>query len=272
VVSAGSARSLLLTVLGEFVWPDPRPVWTSTLLYVLTGLGVEEQTARQAIARGAAAGWIEGERHGREVRWTLTDTGSRFIEEGAKRVYSLGADPIPWDGTWLVLMITIPNSQRLVRKKLYSLLGWAGFGNPTPGLWLTPHREREVEAKRVIDELGLSESTLSFAGSSVAVGLSDQEIVRRAWNLDAVTAQYEAALKEFTGLRPKAGDGVLFSHVRLVNEWQRFPFMDPQLPEALLPQWIGRRAAQLFERRRAGWHDQSHERWRQMVEADDQAA
>ncbi|MDN5856618.1 MAG: PaaX family transcriptional regulator, partial [Actinomycetia bacterium] len=57
VVSAGSARSLLLTVLGELVLPAGEPVWTSSLLYVLKGVGVEEQTARQAIARGAAAGW-----------------------------------------------------------------------------------------------------------------------------------------------------------------------------------------------------------------------
>ena len=53
-LSAGSARSVLVTELGELGWPENRPVWTSALLYVLRGLGIEEQTARQAIARGAA--------------------------------------------------------------------------------------------------------------------------------------------------------------------------------------------------------------------------
>jgi phenylacetic acid degradation operon negative regulatory protein len=38
-VSAGSARSQLLTVLGELVMPNGNSVWTSSLLYVLTGLG-----------------------------------------------------------------------------------------------------------------------------------------------------------------------------------------------------------------------------------------
>jgi phenylacetic acid degradation operon negative regulatory protein len=65
-LAPGSARSLLLTVLGELVWPTGKPVWTWALLYVLKGLGVEEQTARQAIARAALSGWIEAERHGRE--------------------------------------------------------------------------------------------------------------------------------------------------------------------------------------------------------------
>src|SRR3954466_8769487 len=90
-LSLGSARSVLLTVLGELVWPEERPVWTAALLYVLKGLGVEEQTARQAIARGAAAGWITEGRHGREVRWSLTQHGNQLISEGAAHVNSMSA-------------------------------------------------------------------------------------------------------------------------------------------------------------------------------------
>src|SRR5215216_4746113 len=100
VVSAGSARSLLLTVLGDLVLPYDRPVWTSSLLYVLTGIGIEEQTARQAIARGAAAGWISSSKQGREVRWELTPAGRRLIEEGSERVHSMSTAPPEWDGNW----------------------------------------------------------------------------------------------------------------------------------------------------------------------------
>ena len=95
LVSAGSARSQLLTVLGELVMPNGNSVWTSSLLYVLTGLGIEEQTARQAIARGAAAGWITPHRHGREVQWELTPAGRRLIDQGAERVYSMSGESSP---------------------------------------------------------------------------------------------------------------------------------------------------------------------------------
>ena len=44
-----TARSLLLTVFGEYVLPQGRPVWTSTLLQVLAGLDIEEKSARQAL-------------------------------------------------------------------------------------------------------------------------------------------------------------------------------------------------------------------------------
>lgn len=264
-LSAGSARSLLLTVLGELVLPEDRPVWTSSLLYVLAGVGVETQTARQAIARGAAAGWIEAQRRGREVRWQITPTGRRLIERGAERVFSIGSDVPAWDGQWLIVVITIPQRKSAVRKRLYGALSWAGFGNPTPGVWLTPYSDRAAEIRGTVRDLGLRESTLSFVGRSVDVGLSDAEIVQRAWDLDGLADMYDELLKRYSELRPEPGDPVLFTHVEMVSHWQRFPFVDPQLPEELLPDWIGRRAAALFEKLRAEWHDEAHARWREVV-------
>jgi phenylacetic acid degradation operon negative regulatory protein len=82
IVASGSARSLLLTILGELVYPRDHLVWTSSLLYVMTGLGVEAPATRQTIARAAAAGWLIGERHGREVCWRLSSDVKRLIEGG----------------------------------------------------------------------------------------------------------------------------------------------------------------------------------------------
>jgi PaaX-like protein C-terminal domain len=70
--------------------------------------------------------------------------------------------------------------------------------------------------------------------------------VARACDLDGVQAQYEQLIIRYSGRRPPPGDPLLLTHIQLVNEWQRFPFLDPQLPEALLPNWIGHRAAVVF--------------------------
>src|SRR5262245_6364456 len=80
-VGAASARSLLLTVLGEFSLPSARPVWTSALVGVMAGPGVEEKAARQALAGTAADGWIEPLRDGRRVRWDLTAPGRRLLTD-----------------------------------------------------------------------------------------------------------------------------------------------------------------------------------------------
>ncbi len=63
-LGAASARSLLLTVLGEFVLPDGRPVWTAALIDLLGALDVAEKAARQAIMRTSDSGWIEASRVG----------------------------------------------------------------------------------------------------------------------------------------------------------------------------------------------------------------
>jgi phenylacetic acid degradation operon negative regulatory protein len=262
----GGARSLLLTVLGEFVLSTGEPVWTGALLYALKGLGLEEQTARQAIARAADAGWIESEKHGRLVRWSLTPAGIEIIQDVTRRARSLSTPPPYWDGDCLILIVTVPQSQKAVRKRLYSALSWAGFGNPAPGLWASPHVDRAHEMKRVIEELELQDSTIAFIGTTVSIGLSDHEIVKRAWDLDHIAARYDQIIDTFQDLDPEPGDDVLFTYISLVNEWREFPFMDPQLPEDLLPNWVGRRAIDMSMRLYDKWRPAAKERWREVVE------
>lgn len=263
---AGSARSVLLTVMGELVGRDGDPVWTAALLHVLTGLGLEEQTARQAIARGAAAGWITGEKRGREVRWQLTEAGADLIEDTRNRAESLTSLVDVWDGNCLILIVSVPQQQKAVRKRLYSSLKWAGFGNPMPGCWASPHVERAAEVQRVIRDLGLEDSTIGFVGRTWNIGLTDHEIVRRAWDLDEVADRYEKLLSTFEDLEPAPGDDLLLTYLTLLHEWQEFPYMDPQLPHDLLPDWIGERANEVFLELRKKWLTGAHERWREVVE------
>jgi phenylacetic acid degradation operon negative regulatory protein len=260
-VSTTSARSLLLTVLGEFILPTGRPAWTATLLHVLAGLGVEEKSARQAIARTAADGWIASQRTGRQVRWALTEPGRRLLTEGAQRIYSLGTERPAWDGRWLIVLASVPETRRQLRHRLNTRLAWAGFGNPAAGMWVSPHPEREPEVKQIIEDLGLDPAAFSFTGPFAGIG-SERDLVRRAWDLDQVAAQYQAFLDEFAGMRPPAGDPTLLAQLRLVHRWRRFPFIDPQLPDELLPaRWIGRRARTAFDRQHTAWQAAAATRW-----------
>ena len=262
---AGSARSLLLTVFGEYVLPRGRPVWTSTLLHVLEGLGVEEKSARQALSRMAADGWIAAERDGRRVRWALTQDGLRLLGEGAERIYSFGRERDSWDGRWLVLLVSVPESQRDLRHRLRNGLTWAGLGSAAPGVWVSPHASREAEAKQVIEGLGLEAAALSFCGPFAGVG-SERAMVEQAWHLGDLAAAYEEFLGQFAGLRPEPGEQVLFAQIRLVHEWRRFPFLDPQLPGELLPaKWSGSRATQLFSDNHAAWKTLAQCGWQELL-------
>lgn len=264
-VGGGSARSLLTTILGEFVLPSSTPVWTATLVDVLGLFGVEEKAARQALARTAAEGWLSSDRVGRRVRWSLTRPGRRLLAEGAERIYGFGSGDRRWDGRWLVLLVSVPETMRDLRHKLRTRLSWAGFGSPTAGVWVTPHPGAEADAKLILDELDLSGQAMSFLANYGALG-RERDMVASAWNLTEVAERYAAFVAEFAALTPDSPDAVLRAQTLLVHEWRRFPFLDPQLPTELLPpKWSGTTATALFNEKHHHWRTPAQERWAQLA-------
>ena len=261
---SASAPSLLLTVLGEFVLPSGAPTWTGTLVAALAEVGVEEKAARQALARTAAEHLLTAEREGRRVRWHLTPAGDRLLAEGSERIYGFGRAVPEWDGRWLVVAVSVPESQRQLRHRLRTRLTWAGLGSPLPGLWVTPDTGKEKEVVAVVEELGVD--AYSFTGPYGLVG-EQQRVVADAWRLDEVEERYRAFLAEF---REEAVDGpaeqlraqVFRAQVQLVHQWRRFPFLDPGLPARLLPPtWPGPAAAELFHARHDAWHTAAQAHW-----------
>jgi phenylacetic acid degradation operon negative regulatory protein len=97
------------------------------------------------------------------------------------------------------------------------------------------------------------------------VGLTAPEIIARAWSLDEVAARYATLLDTYEGMEPEPGDELLFSYLALVDEWHKFPAMDPQLPRDVLPDWIGHRAADTFVTLRAEWKPAMRERWAEVI-------
>jgi phenylacetic acid degradation operon negative regulatory protein len=267
---AASARALLLTVLGEFAFPYNEAVWTTALIRVLGGLGVEMYAARQAIARSADAGWIESERSGRTVRWRMTAKGREVVEDGLARSATFLERQRAWDGNWLVLIVSVPQRERTMRKRLYGGLTWLRMGNPTPGVWLTPHVGAVDELRSLIDRFGLAESALAFVGRAQNVGMNDAQIVRKAWNLSELADQYRALLARYATYHPATSDEVMLSHLRLRNLLQIFMRLDPQLPEELVPDWIGHDAAELFRTRREQWSGAARERWQELMREAEQ--
>lgn len=261
----GSARSVLLTLLGEFVHPSRGPTWTSTLLYSFAGVGIAEKAARQAISRAAAAGWIESDRQGRRAAWRISDRGSRMITEGSQRVLAIRTAAQAWKGEWIVLHVTLPESRRADRLRLYRALSWLGFGSPRPGLWICPHEDRLDAARSKVEELGLTGNTIAFSSRSLRFGLTERELVEQAWDLEMLSLHYEELLQRFNGLRPQSGEAIFFAHIELVNTLQRLPSVDPGLPAPLLPvNWQGTRAASRLNELRAKWRDRAHAHWREM--------
>ena len=263
-----TARSVLITVLGDLVEPYGQPVRTASLLYVMAGLGFGEQAARQAIARTRASGLIAPQRIGRETAWSLTDRAHELFTAGEHRVFSADIDVTQWDGQWLVVNVPIPESHRATRKKLYSALRWAGFGNPTAGIWVSPHVSRAGEVAAILDSLDLTSSSVSFIGTIAVAGISETELVSRSWDLAAAERRYLELVEQFDSSEFAAGDDLLTTHLQLADALRSMTYMDPRLPEVLLPHWTGLDAAKRLRDLRIEWTPAAHARWRDIAGID----
>lgn len=250
-VGAPAARSLLLTILGEYVLPRGEAVWQETLVGALVSVGYTQHAARQALARSVRDGWLDTSRHGRRARVELSTRTAGLLRTGAERIYSFGSEP-RWDGRWLVLILRVPEARREVRHLLRTRLAWAGLGSLGGGVWLTPHVEREIELREALLEAPAAEAT-SFVASLGALGRAD-DVVAEAWDLESVRSAYEAFISDFASLRPSSAEVCFRMQTLLVHAWRKFPFLDPDLPSELLPAgWPRRRALDLFTGRHARW-------------------
>jgi phenylacetic acid degradation operon negative regulatory protein len=255
----GSARSLLFTVLGEFVLPIGGQAWTSALIELLGRLGVAEKASRQALMRAAADGWLAADRVGRRTRWRLTPAAERLLTDGTERIFSFSAIANGWDGRWTLLLARVPETDRAGRHLLRSRLAWSGFGNCAPGVWLSPRTDRAGEVQGVLAEAGVTDAQLFLAshhGDGSLTGL-----VRQSWDLTGLARHYRDFIAGFAG----ADGDPLVRTTELVHAWRRFPFIDPELPALVLPaDWPGPAAAKVFRRRHADWSARAVRAWAEL--------
>lgn len=242
------ARSALFTLFGDVVRPDGGEAWLSTLTVYMRALEFSPEATRTALHRMSAEGWVEPRREGRFAAYRLTPKGEARLEEAAERIYRLRA--VDWDKHWRLLVHRGALPSAVARE-----LGWIGFGRLTPDVWVSPH-PHDTHLDELLQHAGLLDVVHRFTSSS---GADDERVVAAAWDLSELRAGHEAFLRRWATARAPLQPREAFARrVRLVHHWRGFLFLDPGLPEALLPEdWSGARAAEVFGRRHAELRDRS---------------
>lgn len=248
--SSLKAQTELLLI--ELLWGFD--ILTSSPMRLWTG-SFEGWTRRNRLARRVASlesgGWVEtarGPNLERVVR--LTDAG-RFAALG-------GRDPIAWwnrqwDHLWRIVLYDIPVDQRALRLSLRRELKKLNLGRIQGSAWLSPdpsNRLREILAGSPIDPRSL----VIFTGRPDG-GETDRDLVRHAWDFEAINRNYQHYLDHIRTANPSE---------RLTAEWREKEAMlwflavraDPLLPRALWPEgYLGEQAllarAQLFRASRS---------------------
>jgi phenylacetic acid degradation operon negative regulatory protein len=83
-----------------------------------------------------------------------------------------------------------------------------------------------------------------------------------------VEERYREFLAAFEDRRTGSPAEAFVAQVEMVQEWRRFPFLDPDLPAELLDHgWPGPRAAATFHEQHARWHRRAQDEWDRMDQA-----
>jgi len=231
-------QELVLTLLGAYLRPRDRTVWSGGLVRLMTDFRVKPGTTRVALTRLTARNMLSSSRSGRLANYTITARATAILNEGDSRIFSFGQAT---DGgeVWTVLWHAIPESRKLDRTRLTRRLRFLGFGPVHDGAWLAP-RDHEHELVRLITELELRDHTSVLVGRPSAA-LDSFALVRRAWDLDDLAARYDAFVGEFghledtSVLQSLSGQDAFTAHTTLIHQFRQFPAIDPELPPDLVP-------------------------------------
>ncbi len=227
----------MLTLLGIYVHPrENRRVWSGGLVELLAEQGFSDGAARIALARLVRRDLLARDKQGRLVHYTLTRRAMAVLEEGDRRIYSFGREQRS-AGEWTVLWHSIPEDRRVARERLVRRLRFLGFGSVQDGTWLAPH-DREAQVTALLAELGVTEHAWLMLGRP-AKSLDVRTFAGRAWDLDALAARYAAFVDEFrdytSARRPRTDADAFSALTRVVHTYRKFPTLDPELPEDLVP-------------------------------------
>jgi len=240
-------QDLTITLLGTYVRPFARSVWSGGLVVLLGEFGFSDGAARAALTRLVRRDLLARARSGRLVHYRLTPRCERLLIEGDGRIFTLGRLPAG-AGPWTMLWHQIPEDRRLERARLGRRLRFLGFGSVQDSLWLSPH-DHGTEVADLLSELDVAEFASVFV-ASLRAGPGLPSMVARAWDLSGLEERYGAFCAQFEPhLSASLSDHDAFLvRTRMTHAFRGFAQLDPELPDELAPLSGSRtHAADIFE-------------------------
>lgn len=262
-----SDGSLVRSFIGS--WMREVGGWLSTahLVQLLGDAGVPAAGARTNLSRLKGKGLLVAEPRAGVTGYRLADDAHPVLARGDRRIYR--HHQMRDDDPWMLVVFSVPETERRLRHRLRGTLTWMGCGAVAPGVWIGPGHLL-AETREVLSEEGLARYTTVFCTGTPMLDGDLRASVERWWDLDDLGGRYDRFLAEHAdtarrwdgvelagpGGADDAGDAdadvhrvAYADHLRLVDGWRSIPYLDPGLPDAYLPpDWPGTRGVALFTR------------------------
>jgi len=242
-------RQLITSIYGLYARAEHDWLSVASLVRLMADLGVDAAAVRSSVSRLKKRDILRSVKVDGRAGYALAPQTLEILREGDVRIFSRPRATAR-DG-WLVVVFSVPESEREKRHAMRSQLVRLGFGTAAPGVWVAPGTLRE-ETVRALDRLGLTPYTELFAGDYL--GATDLPAKLRSWwdlaDLEDLYteffAAYSPARAQWNGTTPEP-EQAFTRYVPMLTAWRRLPYRDPGLPLTYLPRdWKGIAAEDLF--------------------------
>ncbi|MER6497911.1 PaaX family transcriptional regulator C-terminal domain-containing protein [Streptomyces sp. NPDC001455] len=271
-------RQLIVTVYGLYARDTGGWMSVASLIRLLADLGVEGPTVRSSVSRLKRAGILEAETVSGAAGYRISPDTERVLRDGDPRIFAARRATV--DEGWVLVVFSVPESERARRHTLRTQLTRLGFGSVSAGVWIAPGHVYE-EAEDMLARHGLrSYADLFRADHLPAAGRTETGIpagnapegecgpgkgragraelaakVRTWWDTVRLQRLYVEFLAAYRPVaeRIAGGDRVnddeaFTTYIRVITDWRRLVYLDPGVARELLPaEWSGTEASDLFD-------------------------
>ncbi len=267
-----SARSVLVTILGDSLAALGGTVWLADLFELTAPFGYSQRLVRTSMYRLAAEGWVANERIGRRSQYTLTDFARAEFLAADRRIYQPPAEADePWSGRWTTVLTHTELLTTEERDRVTSHLRWRGFVELSRGLWALPITDSVSDAETPSDteidelferlDLGVK-PPVAISRFTNTEQLTADNFFASSFHLAATEAHYQDLIDNHAWIADDTQDGLdrasgelwtpveaFIARTMLIHDLRRARLNDPDLPRALLPDpWVGDAAMAMASR------------------------
>ncbi|WP_367127591.1 PaaX family transcriptional regulator C-terminal domain-containing protein [Saccharothrix sp. HUAS TT1] len=249
--SGSSPQGLAVTLIADYTIRTRAWLPTAAIVALLGEFGVTTGAARTAVSRLARRGVLEGSRQGRSSSYRLTGPAIANLSAGGASIAAFATEPDDWDGSWTVVVFTMPKEENTQRSSLRAQLRWRGYAPLYDGVWVSPHPMTEQAHAELV--AATSGALTTFRARHLRF---ESDVARdpvEAWDLAAIAREYRAFVARWDPLLPRlraggvTGAASVRARTEVMDTYRRFPTLDPRLPAGLLPpDWPRARAREVF--------------------------
>lgn len=244
-MTEAAPRQLITTLYGLYARAEHDWLSVASLVRLMEHLGVDAAAVRSSVSRLKRRGVLRAAKRDGRAGYALSPAALEVLREGDDRIWSRPRATAE-DG-WLVVVFSVPESEREKRHALRSQLTRLGFGSAAPGVWVAPGTSYD-EVVHALDRLELTAYTEFFRGDYLGAGDVASRMAQW-WDLDEMARSYDEFVEDFASLKeadPSPADAFR-CYVPMLTAWRRLPYLDPGLPLEHLPEtWAGLAAGDLF--------------------------